>query len=217
MAAFAASKKSTKSQVVGKKRKRSEPTSSSTGISRNAEDKTIQELEQEVQESRKHYNNITILQSLAYSKKSIRVSSSDARLALCRVFCRLIAEGSMSPANHASPSEKTISEWLNSRYKTLTQCLVKEMVMEDSEDGIVCLNLLMQLVKHEVAGLGTSSWTEGLFSAVLRSLTRRRTSNNVAILNHFVEAYVQKYHDVRYYTTALLGYVVTLMCLGRER
>src|ERR1700760_842453 len=101
---------------AGKKRKRhSTLTTDTSGKSkRNNNDSgdDIERLELEISQSRKHYNNIVKLLSTAFPKDAVSESSDAAVVALCRVFCRLLADGSLKSSNNMKNSEITILKWL---------------------------------------------------------------------------------------------------------
>lgn len=79
-------------------------------------------LEQQVRESRKHYNNIvTLIRTFREDESGKRVI---AAISLCRVFCRLMAAGSMSRANGAPDGELIIVQWLRDRYREYSNLLL---------------------------------------------------------------------------------------------
>src|SRR5690242_17091177 len=69
----------------------------------------IEELEAQISESRKYYNNIATLISMLNGDDSSEQSTNLAvAVALCRVFCRLIAGGNLQQPSTASDQEKII-------------------------------------------------------------------------------------------------------------
>lgn len=81
----------------------------------------IQELEDQISESRKYYNNIATLISMlnADGKPNLAVAVS-----LCRVFSRLIAVGNLTETSRAAENEKIIVAWLKERCREYQKALV---------------------------------------------------------------------------------------------
>lgn len=86
-----------------------------------AEDKSedimekLQELEEQISESRKYYNNIATLISMLNVGESAEEPDLAVAVSLCRVFCRLIAGGNLTEVPRAAEPEKVIVAWLKER------------------------------------------------------------------------------------------------------
>ena len=113
-------KSSTKENgITSKRRVVAEPQGKDTDADTPTE---ILQLEDQISESRKYYNNIAILLSklnIEGKKPNLTVAVS-----LCRVFCRLISGGSLSETNRAAQNEKIIVAWLKERCQEYERALL---------------------------------------------------------------------------------------------
>lgn len=186
--------------TTGKKRKRDAKASA-------AEPKAIEEdnaqarillLETQIPESRQHYNNIaTLLTILKGRGDASDEASSLAAVALCRVYCRLMAGGNLSEGKGISETERVITQWLKERYREYTEVILGLLRGGDSEEyGSTCLTLLMRLVKEETVHLsGESAWkSSGPFERVVFSVL---DADNDAVREEFVDKFVNRYADIR--------------------
>lgn len=188
-----------------KKRKRKEPASPVP----NRQDEILL-LESQILESRRHYNNITTL--LGFVKELDIQDGNDqtsvmAAVALCRVFCRLIASGDMSKSRETS-EETVIVQWLTERLQEYQRALLSILVLQSSSVSATALVLLMQLIKEGDMELNVSkdaSWCSGLFSKILQTLVNGTTVEDARAA--FVAKYFVKYDDIRYHTLARLRWV----------
>lgn len=200
----------------GIKRKRSEETSSKRRAKRRAVADSrshkddfpshLLELETQINESRHYYNNIVTL--ITYLRDDISGDQRDlaAAVALCRVFCRLMAAGSLTKSREAPDNEVIIAEWLKSRFQEYTEILLDILIEDDLVKQSTSLTLLMRLVKESAAHLKFSEesiWRDGLFTKVIRRIIGAESGD--AIRAEFVEKYVEEYDDVRFYTFAALA------------
>jgi U3 small nucleolar RNA-associated protein 19 len=87
----------------------------------------IFKLEEQISESRKHYNNIATLISMLNIDASLKQPNLDVAVALCRVFCRLIATGNLKEPNRATEEEKIIVAWLKERCQEYQRALLNVM------------------------------------------------------------------------------------------
>src|SRR6266513_3040402 len=122
-------------ETAGKKRKRrddengpSKPIKSKTVPKTSAEStgsthEEILALEESISESRRNYNNIAKLLSIATARKGNQEIATLAAVALCRVFCRLQASGSLDRVKTESQSDTIIVKWLNERKSEFAQLL----------------------------------------------------------------------------------------------
>lgn len=81
----------------------------------------IEELEAQISESRKYYNNIATLISMLNVNDSPNLAVA---VALCRVFCRLIAGGNLQLPPKASEQEQIIVGWLKERAQEYQNALL---------------------------------------------------------------------------------------------
>lgn len=84
----------------------------------------IEELEAQIAESRKYYNNIATLISMLNVGDSSKQPNLAVAVSLCRVFCRLIAGGNLREPNRATEQEKIIVAWLKERCQEYQKALL---------------------------------------------------------------------------------------------
>lgn len=201
---------------ISKKRKRIMPTSDGEGDRRIRKDSTREAnshstggqvllLEKQIQQSQRHYNNIVTLHSLATSQAEEEKQRLAAVTALCRMFCRLLADVRLSKSNGASQNDLVVVDWLKARYTDL-QSFLLECISSTDSFNLTALTLSMELIKAEISNPRTSPdqlWRTGLFSKMLATILE--TSNNEDVLHKFVDSYAQQFDDVRHYTFAIIA------------
>lgn len=108
----------------------------------------IQELEEQISESRKHYNNIAALISmLDVDEPGTRQPNLAVAVSLCRVFCRLIAAGNLTESSRAAENEKIIVAWLKERcqeYQKALLSIIRES-QSSSQVWIPCHTYLREI------------------------------------------------------------------------
>ncbi|KAL8645182.1 MAG: hypothetical protein Q9226_007413, partial [Calogaya cf. arnoldii] len=167
-------------------------------------------LEGEITQSRKHYNKIAILLGYCRKYESQSKTSIIAAVALCRVFCRLMAIGSMSQSREMAENERIIAKWLRAQYNSYQDTLLD--VLLDSNLGMqsTALTLLMRLQKEMSDNLDEPFYdhhrNEGGFGRIVVGVT---SSNAMELIREeFVNKYVQQYDDIRYSTLACLTHLL---------
>ena len=165
-------------------------------------------LENQILESRRYYNNIVTLLKQCWSQDTENKDkeSTIAVVALYRIFCRLIASGKLSKSREAPENEATIVQWLNARYLEYKDTLLSTLSQDDPSRKSSALTLLMRLIKVEATNLRLSEegfWRTGTFVKVLKALIDA-TDPSGDILDEFVQEFVQRYDDIRFYTFARL-------------
>lgn len=166
-------------------------------------------LESRILESRKNYNDISALLQHARARSVSDQRDILASVALCRVFCRLLALGCLSATEEAFDLEATILQWLKERLKEFEEQLL-HMLEQDAVRQTTALTLLMRLVKERAAHLATSEeqiWRSGTFASTVYHLVTYSTAENAR--ENFIAEYVEKYDDVRYHTFARFVYVTS--------
>lgn len=162
----------------------------------------VLELENQILESRRHYNNIVKL--LEYLKKPDAEDddrSFIAAVALCRVFCRLLAGGKMSSKQGISNDETLIIDWLRERLKEYKNLLISKLASQKPEWSQLALSLPLQMMKEESVYLKVPNdtvWRNGTFALLLRKLADGTTPE--ATRGLFVKNYLVVFDDIRYYT-----------------
>ena len=158
-------------------------------------------LEESILESRKNYNNISKL--LEYAQESGAESQKDivAAVALCRIFCRLMAMGNLAKTQDSNENEITVVQWLNERYRAYKNGLLQTLGSGDVARQSTALTLLMRLVKEEKAHLNSSDeaiWRTGVFGNLVGVLVEDTVAEHTRM--EFVNKYIEEFDDVRYYT-----------------
>lgn len=208
--------KATTSRVEpGKKRKRNDETFRISKKSRTVtvdsprevdfQDQALQ-LEEKIFQSRTNYNNIHTL--LQYLQEKVGALDEDivAAVTLCRVFCRLMAGGNLSKLREGSGNEATIVQWLRERLQDYEQGLLRLLRNGGNGKQSTALTVVMRLVKEKALHLNQSEdafWQNGLFGKLVQTLIEENVAEETR--TEFVEKYVEKYDDVRYYTFACLA------------
>ena len=106
-----------------------------------ADDMTeVHELEDQISQSRKYYNNIATLITMLKVDEPDQQPNLLAAVSLCRVFSRLIALGNLSDSSRAADNEKIIVAWLKERYQEYQKALLVMLQEADpsSQVGIPC-------------------------------------------------------------------------------
>ncbi|TLD25834.1 putative ribosome biogenesis protein [Venturia nashicola] len=192
--------------AAGRKRKRpvkdgqktkSKKTAKAPSVETDDQEEKILQLEAQVLESRKYYNNIAALLSLAKNDSDTSVL---ARVAICRIYCRLLAAGNLKAVFGAVESELVIVRWLKAR---LDEYL--DLVLASSQLNSTTLTLVMRLVREEIREEGTSAWENGIFPRLTQALLTSGTSTENLRAEYNLK-YFQEYDDVRFQT---LGCVVS--------
>lgn len=156
-------------------------------------------LESQITESRRHYNNIAELVKLAKDDDA-EESATLAIVALCRVFCRLHAAGSMKKSKGLPDSEVMIIQWLKERYKEYTEVLLQLLTSGEPVLQSTALTLAMRLAKEEIVaqkGSGEDAWRHGLFFQLVHDLLASSDAEDAR--DEFVEKFIVEYDDVRFY------------------
>lgn len=104
----------------------------------------IAELEIQISESRKYYNNIATLLSMLEVDENAKNPNLAVAISLCRVFSRLIAGGNMTEASRAAENEKVIVAWLKERCQDYQKDLVAIMREGDASAQVCTIRLWRQ-------------------------------------------------------------------------
>jgi U3 small nucleolar RNA-associated protein 19 len=158
---------------------------------------SILQLEAQILESRRHYNNIATL--LQLSKKSDDDAPVLAAVALCRVFSRLLAAGDMVKSKGMGEAEATVVAWLKERYKEFLDTLLLLFLRSDNPaKQSVALTLLMRLVKEESKATKDYNLKTGPLSRLIETLLFLPEDD--ANRDEFAEKYFKHFDDVRFHT-----------------
>lgn len=180
-----------------KKRARSE--SSSEDEDQNPE-AAILLLETAILESKKHYNNITTLIQIARNQDADEEQALLAIVALCRVFIRLLAAGSLSRKKNLPEKEVILVHWLRDRLSEYHAVILSLFNQEDQ--AMTALTLSMRLLKTEGQYHQSDKEDYSFPKALLRDIVGALCQPGVdeAVRTEFVEKFVDEFDDVRFYT-----------------
>jgi U3 small nucleolar RNA-associated protein 19 len=169
--------------------------------SENGEDiqSEIVQLEAQILESRRHYNNIATLLQLAKQPDAENEGPILAAVALCRVFSRLLATGDMVKSKGMGEAEAVVVSWLKERYRELLDVLLDNFLCsEQPPKQSVALTLVMRLVKEESKSQKDHTIKKGPLPRLIQVLLGLPQDD----LNReeFAEKYFKQFDDVRYQT-----------------
>lgn len=159
----------------------------------------ILQLEAQILESRKHYNNIATLLQLARQADAENEAPILAVVALCRVFSRLLATGDMVKSKGMGEAEAVIASWLKERYKEFLSLLLKDFLQSDHPaKQSVALTLLMRLVQEESKADKNYSVKNGPLLKLVETLLFLPADDPNR--DEFAEKYFKQFDDIRYHT-----------------
>ncbi len=169
------------------------------------QDQALQ-LEKEILESRTHYNSIHTLLKHLQENDGAENENIVAAVALCRVFCRLMAGGNLSKFPKSSGNEATILQWLRERLQDYEQGLLRMLANKNVANQRTALTVVVRIVREKALHLNLSEdavWQNGLFGKLVQTLIEEEIAEETRA--EFVEKYVERYDDIRYYTFACLA------------
>lgn len=169
---------------------------------------TIVQLEAQILESRRHYNNIATLIQLAKQPSAENEGSILAAVALCRIFSRLLVGGDMLKSKGMGEKEVVVVGWLKERYRELLDLLLADFLQsEEPAKQSVALTLLMRLVKEESQAQKDFTVKNSPFPRLVEILLSLPADD----LNReeFAEKFFKQYDDIRYQTFQIIRYEFT--------
>ena len=164
---------------------------------------TIEELEQQISQDRKHYNNVRHL--LQYASSQDQQHASDAQLALCRVFSRLLSEGALSGSKGSTENQRIVIQWLVRQYSEYWEMLLSGLQTLHTKNQKLYLKLLMQLFKEEQRSRKGTTTADERLSTILWALVNPATTQDLRMF--FIGAFAGKYKDVLAITFRNIPYV----------
>ncbi|KAH7170782.1 CBF/Mak21 family-domain-containing protein [Dactylonectria macrodidyma] len=184
------------------KRRRS---SASTNESEDPNAKILS-MEQGILESRKNYNDITVLLSAMDEFRSGNPEGMLAAVALCRIFVRLLAQGALIPKKTLSQKDSVVVNWLREQFGEYKTKLVT--ILKDEELALTALTLCMRTLKAEGEFINDKeeytfprTFIRDIVSTVL-------LSDNEELATAYIEEYTEQFDDIRYYTFNSIKYAV---------
>ncbi|KAL2135649.1 hypothetical protein VTI74DRAFT_7459 [Chaetomium olivicolor] len=171
---------------------------SSSGDDDEPQTTKIQQLEAEVQESRKHYNNIATLIELAQKHEKDHRNALAASEALCRIFIRLLAAGSLVKKKDASEKDAAITSWLRDRLADYRKALLsmfggKKLAL----NGLVLAMALLKAEAQHITDGQEAVFPRYFFLDIVATLIESPVEQ---LREQFTEKFVDEYHDIRFYT-----------------
>ena len=186
---------------LGSKRKRADVRLASTVHGRKSSSSEIseftvgdvQQLEKSITESNKHLNDLRTLIDLSKNNANLEVSSA-ARVAACKIFCRLILQETLI-LNKAEKKCSIMERWLLEAYDEYTDTLLQFLKIGNGAEQQVIFRLAMRLVKIESSDNRRHiSSKKGVFAKLVRFLI---TIADASIArNVFSKEYLLVYPDV---------------------
>lgn len=163
----------------------------------------ILELEAHVLESPDYYGNIAILQKHVSKAGKQPETATLAAVALCRVFCRLIASEALVRRKEASEKDVQTVQMLRQRMREYVQGVSSWFAASDGALESTALTLLMRVAKEEVSQepkRAEQAWRtpQSVFTLILKALLENVEADGAR--QEFVDKYVEEHDDVRFYT-----------------
>lgn len=190
-------KRSSEAKEPAQKRARSESGDESDGSSETDPQAEILLMEQEILESKKHYNNISKLLDIAKAYKTDPESAALASVALTRVFVRLLAAGSLIKKKGLTEKDTVVVGWLRERYFEYKDVLAE--LITDEELGSPALTLAMRMLKSEAQHLYESdeyNFPQAFLQQIIKALLN---SSSDDARGDFVDKYLTEFDDVRFF------------------
>jgi U3 small nucleolar RNA-associated protein 19 len=159
----------------------------------------ILQLETQILESRKHYNNIATLLQLARQPEAENEAPILAVVALCRVFSRLLATGDMVKSKGMGEAEALIVSWLKGRYQEYKDVLLNDFLRSEALPmQSVALTLLMRLVKVEATAQKDHNVKNGPLPRLIEALLLLPLDDPNR--DEFADKYFKQFDDIRFHT-----------------
>ncbi|KAL7819621.1 CBF domain-containing protein [Trichoderma gracile] len=155
-------------------------------------------MEQGILESKKNYNDIATLQNIASRYEDGEEESTLAAVALCRIFLRLLVQGSLIAKKGLSEKDTVVVGWLKDQFAQYKSLLLQMLADEDL--AATALTLCMRLLKAEGEHLYDKeeyTFPYAFLESIVEVLIM---SGSEDVRKAFLESYVEQYDDIRYYT-----------------
>ncbi|KAL1841201.1 hypothetical protein VTJ49DRAFT_7322 [Mycothermus thermophilus] len=196
-ATMAGKRKRQENGEVSKKRRKSDA-GDSDKTTHTTITETIPRLEAEIQESRKHYNNIATLVDLAQKLDEDPKVAFAACEALCRTFLRLLPAGALIKRKDASEKDTTVTNWLRDRLVDYRGALVA--LLSNKKLAINALTLAMAMVKAEARHLTDRPepvFPRHFFADIIAAILESPVDT---LRDYFTTNFIRGYDDMRFYT-----------------
>lgn len=152
-------------------------------------------MEQGILESKKNYNDIGALLTRAEAGAD---ESMLATVALCRVFLRLLAQGSLASKKSTSENDAVVVGWLRDRLSQYKLLLLRLLAVSDLAVTalILCMRILEAEGEHRSdkdAYSFPTPFLQDIVGAIL-------TSSADDVRRAYIEEFAEQHDDIRYYT-----------------
>ncbi|KAH7162898.1 CBF/Mak21 family-domain-containing protein [Dactylonectria estremocensis] len=173
----------------------------------------ILSMEQGILESRKNYNDITVLLSTMDEFRSDNPEGMLAAVALCRIFVRLLAQGALIAKKTLSQKDLVVANWLKEQFGEYKSKLVT--ILKDEELALTALTLCMRTLKAE--GEFINDLEEYTFPrAFIRDIVSTvLLADNEELVTAYIEEYAEQFDDIRYYTFNSIKYAVETLSANK--
>ncbi|KAI2624353.1 nucleolar complex protein [Hypoxylon sp. NC1633] len=163
-------------------------------------------LENAILESKKNYNNITILLEFT-QKESDDDFAQLAMVSLCRVFLRLLASGNMTRRDGQSEKDVVVVQWLKKRLGDYKQAVLSALGQESSAS--TALTLAMRILQAEgqyMNSKGEYDFPKVLLRETVDALVQSAFED---VRQEFCEKFLGEFADIRFYTFKALKDIIS--------
>ncbi|KAG8530873.1 uncharacterized protein KY384_004230 [Bacidia gigantensis] len=161
----------------------------------------ILSLETNILKSKKNYNDILTLLNCMKGKHDHDEKALAAAVALCRVFCHLMASGSLKRTRTSPESDLKVIEWLNDRLVDCHENLLGWLKSTNPLLSGSALTLLMRLMGEEAKHAdqtGQAIGVEGALFPLIDMLISQSWKTHIN--EEFIKKFVAEYDDIRYFS-----------------
>ena len=165
-------------------------------------------LESAILESKKNYNNITVLLDLA-QKQDDADSAQLALVSLCRVFLRLLASGALARKSGQSEKDIVVVQWLKGRLGDYKKLVIHALLQEDTAS--TALTLAMRVLKAESQYLSDKaeySFPKVFLKDIVGALVDGGPESE-DVRQEFCEKFLGEFADVRFYAFSALNEILS--------
>lgn len=155
-------------------------------------------MEQGILESKKNYNDISILIETAKDYENETEASLLASVALCRVFIRLLAQGSLTLGRGLSEREGVVVRWLRDQLSSYKAVLLE--LLKTDEFSETALTLCMRILKAEGEHMSNKedyTFPHVFFQNIVSALLE---AEDDGVRQTYMEEYAEGFDDMRYFT-----------------
>lgn len=155
-------------------------------------------MEQGILESKKNYNDVATLIETASGYEDDTDAALLASVALCRVFVRLIAQGSLSLRKGLSDKDVVVVRWLRDQLSACKDVFLTLLMTDEFSE--TSLTLSMRILKAEGEHMGNKdeySFPNVFLQDIVAALLR---VNGDSVRQTYMEEYAEGFDDIRYFT-----------------